>query len=88
MKVYKDMAKKFFADYVKAARKNKERTQEQMAEEMRISSRAYGDLERGKFCFSALSLLFFLFTLKDEEILQFIQDFRTALFQVEEQEVA
>ena len=35
-------------------------SQEQMSEQLRITTRAYGDLERGKYCFSAFALLFLL----------------------------
>lgn len=35
-------------------------SQEQMSERLRITSRAYGDLERGRYCFSSSALLFLL----------------------------
>ena len=31
-----------------------------LSEQLRITTRAYGDLERGKYCFSAFALLFLL----------------------------
>ena len=41
-------------------------TQEAMAEQLRISSRAYSDLERGKYTASAPTLMF-LFSMLDAE---------------------
>lgn len=35
-------------------------SQEQMSERLRITPRAYGDLERGRYCFSSSALLFLL----------------------------
>ena len=35
-------------------------SQEQMSERLRITTRAYGDLERGRYCFSSSALLFLL----------------------------
>lgn len=42
-------------------------TQEAMAEQLHISSRAYSDLERGKYCASAATLMFLLPMLDSEE---------------------
>lgn len=51
-------------------------TQEEMAELLHISCRAYGDLERSKNCFSSVSLMFFLSTLDDGELLLLVEQFR------------
>lgn len=65
---YKALLKELLSDFTDSFRKCRKLTQEQMAEFLRISGRAYGDLERGICCFSAPSLLFLLSMLSDEEI--------------------
>ena len=50
--------------------------QEEMAEQLHITSRAYGDLERGRYCFSAAPLLFLLLMLSDRELAAFLGGFR------------
>ena len=52
MNPYKEILRKFFSEYVSALRKRRGLTQEQMAEKLRITGRAYSDLERGIYCFS------------------------------------
>ena len=60
MNAYKEKTKNYHASYTEALRANRKLTQENMAEQLRISCRAYGDLERGKYCFSSIALLFML----------------------------
>lgn len=70
MKLYKVLAKEFLVECTAALRKNRGLTQEEMAERLRITSPAYGDLELGvafflpihsfgwfTLCFSCFSLL-------------------------------
>ena len=45
MNPYKEILRKFFSEYVGALRKRRGLTQEQMAEKLRITGRAYSDLE-------------------------------------------
>ena len=47
MNPYKETLRKFFSEYFGALRKRRGLTQEQMAEKLRITGRAYSDLERG-----------------------------------------
>ena len=54
-------------------------TQERMAELLHISTRAYSDLERGKYSVSALTLLFFMSELHETEVLALLNDFRQAM---------
>ena len=68
MNPYKDILRKFFSEYVSALRKRRGLTQEQMAEKLRITGRAYSDLERGIYCFSAVALVFLLLMLEEGEI--------------------
>ena len=53
MNPYKEILRKFFSEYVGALRKRRGLTQEQMVEKLRITGRAYSDLERGIYCFFA-----------------------------------
>ena len=54
-----------------------------MAEQLRITSRAYGDLERGKYCFSAIALLFVLLMLSDDELQALLEGFRKRAYDLE-----
>ena len=56
---YKQLLKELFCGHLRRFRQRMELSQDEMAERLRVSSRAYGDLERGKYCFSAVALLFF-----------------------------
>lgn len=87
MKQYKEMTKDFLAEYTDALRKRRELTQEKMAEQLHITSRAYGDLERGKYCFSTVALLFFLLMLGEEEMKEFLNEFRRRIEEAEHEEV-
>ena len=51
-------------------------SQEHMAEALRISPRSYIDQEHGKYGFSAMTLVYYIFLLNDEEILTFIGELR------------
>lgn len=88
MKAYKGVAKEFLAEYTSAFRQRKELTQEEMAEKLRITGRAYGDLERGKYCFSAVALLFLLLMLDDQELRLFLEGFRKLVGILEHKEAA
>ena len=46
MNPYKEIFRKFFSEYADTLRKRRGLTQEQMAEKLRITGRAYSDLER------------------------------------------
>ncbi len=88
MKQYKSFVKEFLAEYTGALRKHRNLTQDEMAEQLRITSRAYGDLERGKYCFSAIALLFLLLMLSDAELKDFLDRFRERVYALEQQEAA
>lgn len=51
-------------------------SQKHMAEALRISPRSYIDQEHGKYGFSAMTLVYYIFLLNDEEILTFIGELR------------
>lgn len=84
MESYKARAKEFLAEYVDELRRERQLTQEQMAERLHITCRAYGDLERGKYCFSAVALLFLLLMLGEDEIKGFLDKFRGEIAAPEE----
>lgn len=58
MKPYPALPAELLSKELYSLRQQKSLTQEAMAERLRISRRAYSDLERGKYAASAPSLLF------------------------------
>lgn len=88
MKRYKDIAREFLSKYTDTLRKRRQLTQDEMAEQLRITSRAYGDLERGKYCFSAVALLFLLLMLQPDEVSELLEGFRKKARELERGEAA
>ena len=88
MNPYKETLRKFFSEYVNALRKRRGLTQEEMAERLRITGRAYSDLERGIYCFSAVALVFLLLMLEEHEIKELLSSLREEIAKVEDREVA
>ena len=88
MNVYKSLLQKQFPRQVKALRQTRGLTQEEMAERLHITSRAYSDLERGCSCCSALVLLFFLLMLKSDELEEFLNRLRKQIQVFEQKEAA
>lgn len=76
------------SSYVCQLRQRRGLTQEEMAEKLRITARAYGDLERGKFCFSAPALMALLLILKEDEVAELLNDFRKITEKLDGKEVA
>lgn len=76
-------SKQFFRDYltksVRSFRLERNMTQEKMAEQLQVTARAYGDLERGKFCLSAVTLLRFQMMLSNDELIEFMDALREEL---------
>ena len=66
MKPYPALLAELLSEELSSLRQQKALTQEAMAEQLRISSRAYSDLERGRYAASAPTLLF-LFSMLDAE---------------------
>ena len=58
MKPYPALLAELLSRELSSLRRQKALTQEAMAEQLRISSRAYSDLERGKYTASAPTLMF------------------------------
>ena len=64
MNLYKSTLRSFLSEFTSSLRKSRGMTQEEMAEKLRITGRAYSDLERGIYCFSTVALIFLLLMLK------------------------
>lgn len=73
MRVYKEIAQKYLPPRLRPWRKARDMTQEDAVELLRMSSRAYADLERGESGFSATTLLLFLAQLSDAEIVELVR---------------
>ena len=88
MKPYAAMVRELGARTLLALRTGLGLTQEEMAEKLRITGRAYSDLERGIYCFSAVALVFLLLMLEEGEIKEVLSLLREEIEKVENREVA
>ena len=88
MNPYKEILRSFFSVYVSTLRRRRGLTQEEMAEKLRITGRAYSDLERGIYCFSAVALVFLLLMLEEDEIKELLSPLREEIKKAEGREVA
>ena len=88
MNPYIEILRKFFSKYVSTLRKRRGLTQEEMAEKLRITGRAYSDLERDIYCFSVSALVFLLLMLEEGEIKEILSPLREEIEKVESREVA
>ena len=75
MKPYPALLAELLSKELYSLRQQKSLTQEAMAEQLRISSRAYSDLERGKNAASAPTLLFLFSMLEADAQRVLIQQF-------------
>ena len=66
MKPYPALLAELLSEELSSLRQQMALTKEAMAERLRISSRAYSDLERGRYAASAPTLMF-LFSMLDAE---------------------
>lgn len=76
---YKQRLQRFLAMQLMRFRTEQNLTQEQMAEKLAISPRAYIDLEHGKYACSMMTCLLFLMRLKDEAVLQLLRECRNLM---------
>ena len=88
MNPYKEILREFFSKYVSTLRKRRGLTQEEMAEKLRITGRAYSDLERDIYCFSVAALVFLLLMLEEGEIKEVLSPLWEEIEKVESREVA
>ena len=79
MQAYKAIFQEPLMNRLYSYRKEQQLSQEKMAEFLHISLRSYIDLEHGKYCFSALSLIFFLTILPKDELHKLIDEFRVLI---------
>ena len=82
MQKYKPMVKEFFSDKLYDWRRSSSLTQEEAAESFHITPRAYGDLERGKYCISAVVILLFFCLLDDNTLMRIIETLRNDIFHI------
>ncbi len=75
MKPYPALLAELLSKELYSLRQQKSLTQEAMAEQLRISSRAYSDLERGKYAASAPTLLFLFSMLEADAQSVLVQQF-------------
>ena len=88
MHQYQPLLQRFLPERIKSHRSSLHVTQEIMSERLRISTRSYCDLECGKYACSAATLMFFLLTLPNDDILQLCTDFRALVEQEDSHVVA
>ena len=75
MKPYPALLAELLSKELYSLRQQKSLTQEAMAEQLRISSRAYSDLERGRYAASAPTLLFLVSMLEADAQGALVQQF-------------
>lgn len=83
MMQYKQLAREFLRQHVISFRKVKNLTQEKMAERLRITIRAYADIEHGRYSLSSSTLLFLLVMLDETELNDLLEEFRGAVEEYE-----
>ena len=89
MRYYKRLIRDFFSQSAHDLRRKLRISQEEMAERLHITSRVYSDLERGKYCLSATSLVFLLLILdelNDHAVKDALCALRRELYESEEDE--
>ena len=75
MKPYPALLAELLSGELSSLRQQKALTQEAVAEQLHISSRAYSDLERGRYAASAPTLLFLLSMLEADAQSALVQRF-------------
>ena len=75
MKPYPALLAELLSKELYSLRQQKSLTREAMAEQLRISSRAYSDLERGRYAASAPTLLFLFSMLEADAQGALVQQF-------------
>ena len=88
MELYKSVIRRYLSEYACSPREKRGLTQAEMAERLRITERAYSDLERGVYCFSTVPLVSLLLMLTSDEFEEFIEPLRGEIAKLEAGEVA
>lgn len=86
MTEYKGTVRLLLSRWVKEVRTHNSWKQWKMAEALRVSDRAYSDLEHGKYCVSAISLLFLLLVMTPEQRDEMLREFAALVSLLEDQE--
>ena len=73
-----EVIKTYFRRKLVAVRTDLNKTQEEMAQDLSMSLRSYNDLENGKFCCSATTLILFLIKVCPDPM-QFIDELRKVI---------
>ncbi len=87
MRKFKSLLKPYLRKILYDSRKEAKISQEQMVAFLRLSPRSYGDLERGKSGFSAVTLIFFLAMLPNDMMVRTVRGFFLLMLDSEEKEV-
>lgn len=85
---YNTALKDLLSDEIKSFRTVKQLTQEAMAELLRVDPRSYTDLEHKVYNCSALTFVFFLLQLDDEDTLKLLKAIRALLEGIDGHDVA
>ena len=88
MRPYTALTASLFSKTLLALRSQKGLTQEKMAEQLRITSRAYSDLEHGKYGVSASTLLFLLSMMTPDEQHALLEQFKKEVQLLEDRDAA
>lgn len=72
----KSVFQNFLRNHIHSYRNFHDLSQEDMAESLRVSPRSYIDQEHGKYGFSAMTLVYYLLLLTDEEMLAFFRNLK------------
>lgn len=83
MHLYAKIFQPVLTVHLKQCRAAQQCSQERMAELLHITLRSYCELEHGRSCLSAPSLIFLLFLMSDEEVLRFISELRNLINSLE-----
>lgn len=88
MSKHKKELNDFLREKMRSYRMEHAYSQEHMAEMIRIAPRSYFDQEHGKYGFSALSLVMFLFAFPEKEMVEMLGEMRSLLGSLEKDETA
>lgn len=83
---HKELVRWLLSGWAEKVRKGRRWKQWQMAEALRITDRAYSDLEHGRYCFSAISLLFLMLAMTPEQRDEMLKEFEAMVASVEGRE--
>lgn len=80
---FKAVLKEMFSKKAEEIRMENGLSQEEMAELLHVTPRAYNDLKQGRYCFSLLPAMFLLSEEDNDWVMDFLRDFRRAAEEIE-----